>query len=107
MSQPVPPIETDNSLVLAYMPFEQDNDHSWSLVLRQALAMVGMGILLGIVLSLVAGWWLSSELYGVSPGDPLTLIGAPLFLCGVAIVATLLPARRAARVDPLIALRAE
>ena len=48
MSQPVPPIETDNSLVQAYMPFEQDNDHSWSLVLRQVLAMVGMGILLGV-----------------------------------------------------------
>jgi len=51
--------------------------------------------------------WPSAELFGVSPADPLTLIGAPLFLCAVAIVATLLPARRAARIDPLIALRSE
>ena len=77
------------------------------MVLRQALSMVGVGILFGVVLSFVAGRWLSSELYGVSTADPLALIGAPLFLCAVAIVSTLLPARRAARVDPLIALRAE
>jgi putative ABC transport system permease protein len=77
------------------------------MVLRQSLLMVGAGILIGMALALLAGRWLSSELYGVGPADPLTLIGAPLFLCAVAIIATLLPARRAARVDPLIALRAE
>jgi putative ABC transport system permease protein len=77
------------------------------MVLRQSLLMVGAGILIGMALALLAGRWLSSELYGVGPADPLTLIGAPLFLCAVAVIATLLPARRAARVDPLIALRAE
>jgi ABC-type antimicrobial peptide transport system permease subunit len=77
------------------------------MVLRQALAMVGVGILLGVVLSFLASRWLSSELYGVGTTDPITLVGAPLFLLVVAIVATLLPARRAARVDPLIALRSE
>jgi putative ABC transport system permease protein len=77
------------------------------MVVRQALAMVGVGILLGVVLAFLASRWLAAELYGVSPVDPLTLIGAPLFLCVIALVATLLPARRAARVDPLIALRSE
>jgi putative ABC transport system permease protein len=77
------------------------------MVLRQSLGMVGIGILIGVGLAFLASRWLSAELYGIGPADPLTLLAAPIFLCVVAIVATLLPARRAARVDPLIALRAE
>jgi ABC-type lipoprotein release transport system permease subunit len=51
--------------------------------------------------------YLSSLLFGVEPDDPVSFAAAATFLVGVAIIATLLPAWRAARVDPMIALRSE
>ena len=69
------------------------------------IAVVGAGI--GGVAALVGGRILSSLLYGVSPRDPLVLLGAALILIAVAAVASYLPARRAAKVDPTVALRHE
>ncbi len=76
--------------------------------------VVGRGARLalpGIALGLLATWGLSgalrSALYGVPATDPLSFAGGALFLTGVALLASYLPARRAARVDPVIALRAE
>ncbi len=67
------------------------------------LAVTGLGV------GLAAAWALSqfvkNLLFGVSPGDPVTLIVASLGLLGVAVLAAYVPARRAARVDPMIALR--
>jgi hypothetical protein len=69
------------------------------------LASIGSGI--GTVLALAITRLLSNFLYGVSPFDAFTFAGAPLLLAVVTILASWLPARRAARVDPMVALRAE
>ncbi len=75
------------------------------LVLRQGLAPVAVGMALGAVASLGTGFALSSVLFGVGPADPLSLAGASAALALAAIAACYVPARRASRVDPLIALR--
>jgi ABC-type antimicrobial peptide transport system permease subunit len=79
---------------------------SW-LVLREVLVVIGVGI----ALALPAIWALTrlvkSQLYEVAPMDPVAIIGAMAILTLVAITAGFLPARRAAHVDPVVALRAE
>jgi predicted permease len=75
------------------------------LVLRQALVLVAIGVAVGALGALAVARLLASFLYGVSAADPLTFAAAILLLAAVALVATLLPARRATRVDPMIALR--
>jgi ABC-type antimicrobial peptide transport system permease subunit len=75
------------------------------LVLRQGLKLAGSGILAGVVVALALTRLLSSLLFGVSPTDPVTFATAPLLLLGVATLASWIPARRAARIDPLLALR--
>jgi ABC-type antimicrobial peptide transport system permease subunit len=65
------------------------------------------GLLLGGALAWLGGRALRGLLYQVSPTDPVTLAGAALFLLAVSAVAAWLPARRATRVDPMEALRAE
>ncbi|HEX5727660.1 MAG TPA: ABC transporter permease [Longimicrobiaceae bacterium] len=77
------------------------------LVLGESLRTVAVGGAVGIALALLAGVVVRGLLYGVSPADPAVLLGTPLLLGAVALLASWLPARRAARVDPMIALRAE
>ena len=77
------------------------------LVVGQGMRLVGLGLLLG-----VTGAWglsrvLASQLYGVNPRDPVTYVTVALLLGGVALAASYLPARRAARVDPMSSLRSE
>ena len=69
--------------------------------------MLVIGILAGAVLSLVAGRAASSLLFGLKPYDPLTLAAAGVLLAVIAALASFLPARRASRLDPLVALRYE
>jgi putative ABC transport system permease protein len=74
-------------------------------VVADSLRNAGMGVALGAVLALVAGRLVQSLLVGVSPSDPLTLAIVVITLLAVSVAAALLPARRAARVDPVEALR--
>jgi putative ABC transport system permease protein len=76
-------------------------------VVGQGLKLAFLGIAIGLAMALSLTRVLSSYLYGIAPRDPLTLLVAALLLAGVALVACYLPARRAAKVDPMIALRYE
>jgi len=76
-------------------------------VLRQGLGMIAIGIGAGLVGSLALSRVLSQMLYEVRANDPVTLIGVALVLSAVALLACWIPARRAARVDPLVLLRYE
>ena len=79
----------------------------YRLVLSQGSKLAALGIVVGLALALAVTRLLSSFLYGVSPFDPVTFIGVPVLLTLVALLACWLPARRATRVDPIVALRAE
>lgn len=75
------------------------------LVLRQGLAMTGAGLALGLGMAAVGAQWLSTLLYGITPFDRATFVVAPLVVLVIAAIACFVPARRAARIDPLRALR--
>lgn len=77
------------------------------LMLRQGLLLGLTGTLLGVALALAVSRFLAAFLYGVSPFDPLTFIAFSTILLGAALLAAAIPALRAARVDPLVALHAE
>jgi putative ABC transport system permease protein len=77
------------------------------LILRQGLALTLLGTGIGLLAALGLSRLLGSELFGVKPTDPLTLAGVALLLLAVAFGASYVPARRAAKVDPMVALRYE
>ena len=77
------------------------------MVLRQGLGLAIAGAAVGLVCALIVSHLMAGLLYGVRPTDPLTFAGVALLLIGVALLACYIPARRAIRVDPLVALRYE
>ena len=77
------------------------------LVLQQGMKLAGLGILIGLAGAFVVTHFIRSLLFGVAPTDPLTFAVIPVLLATVALLACWLPARRAANVDPMEALRCE
>jgi ABC-type antimicrobial peptide transport system permease subunit len=74
---------------------------------RQGLLLAGCGVLCGLAVAMGVTRLLSSLLYHVSPLDPITYASACVALCGAAVLASYIPSRRTASVDPVEALRAE
>src|SRR5271157_648197 len=77
------------------------------MVLHEATTLVALGIVIGVPAALAASRLIATLLYGLKSTDPLTIISATAVLAGVALLAGYLPARRASRVDPMVALRYE
>jgi len=77
------------------------------MVIAQAMTLTGVGIAIGLASALGLTRFLASLLYGVAPTDASTLTITAVMLCLVALLASWIPARRATRVDPMIALRDE
>jgi ABC-type antimicrobial peptide transport system permease subunit len=84
----------------------QPRDVTWS-VLREAIVLAGMGIALGIPMALVLAAILDSIVFGIAAYDPTTMLASALVLVTVSAAAAWIPARRAARIDPMVALRQE
>ena len=77
------------------------------MIVGKGLRLAGAGVAVGVVAALALTRVMQGVLYGVTPTDPLTFAGVAVALLGVAAIASWIPARRATRVDPLVALRAE
>jgi ABC-type antimicrobial peptide transport system permease subunit len=77
------------------------------MILQEAAGLLGVGLAVGTLLALIAGLAASTFLYGLRPSDPFTFVLAGISLSAVAIAASILPARRASKLDPMQALREE
>jgi len=77
------------------------------MVLRESMTLVAIGVVLGGIGALAASSLVERTLYGVPPRDAVTMVTAIVVMTMVGVVAAYLPARRASRVDPMIALRYE
>jgi predicted permease len=100
-------VEQRTSEIGIRMALGADRSLVVAMVLRSAFWQVGIGLLLGIPAALGAGRLITDQLYGVKPWDPMMLAGATLCLGLAALIAASIPARRAANLDPVEALRAE
>jgi ABC-type antimicrobial peptide transport system permease subunit len=78
-----------------------------ALVVRQALVIVSSGVAIGLAGALIVARLMESLLFGIGATDPLTFASVPALLALVALVASYVPARRASRIDPMLALRHE
>jgi ABC-type antimicrobial peptide transport system permease subunit len=84
----------------------QSNGVLW-LVLKESLTLLGIGIVLGVPAALAATRLLQSQLFGIGSSDPLTVLAAVLIVAGTTVIAGYFPARRATKIDPMVALRYE
>jgi predicted permease len=100
-------VEQRTSEIGVRMALGADRASVTALVLRGAFWQVGIGLAIGIPAAIGAGYLMSSQLFGVTPWNPLLLAGATLLLGLAALVAAVIPALRAARTNPMQALRSE
>jgi ABC-type antimicrobial peptide transport system permease subunit len=77
------------------------------MVLRESIILLGIGTAVGTVFALAGGSVASTQLYGLQPRDPLTLGASILCLAVIVLIASFMPAHRAATVDPMVVLREE
>jgi predicted permease len=77
------------------------------MVIREMLAWVAAGVLVGAIAAVFASRYVEGQLFGVAPGDPLAILTGVLLLLAIGAIAGFLPARRASRIDPVVALRCE
>ena len=84
-----------------------DRSNILRMVLRQGLGLALTGAAVGLVFALLVSHLVAGLLYGVKPTDPLTFVGVAILLMAVALLACYIPARRAMRVDPMVALHYE
>ena len=89
------------------MALGAESDDVLKLVVSMGLRLVGLGAVIGVVASLLLAGAIKSQLWGVSAHDPITVVAVTALLLVTGVVACWIPARRAARVDPLVALRYE
>src|SRR5580692_8339849 len=89
------------------MTLGADGRDVMNLLLRQSMRPVLLGGAIGIVASAGVSWVLSSMLFGISARDPIAFVFVPVFLVGIALLASYVPTRRATRVNPVVALRYE
>ena len=89
------------------MALGADPESVLRMVMRRGLWLALSGIAAGVAIAMAAAPQLAPLLYRVSPADPVSIAGAALFLMVVAVIASLIPALRATRIDPIIALRQE
>ncbi|HTU45623.1 MAG TPA: ABC transporter permease [Bryobacteraceae bacterium] len=100
-------VEQRTSEIGLRMALGADRGGVVSMVLRGAFSQVGIGLALGIPSAIVAGRLMTRQLFGVKPRDPTMLMLATLLLCSAALLASVIPASRAAAVEPMVALRNE
>ena len=89
------------------MALGADQPDVLKLILKQGMRPVGFGILTGLAMAFGATRFLASLLYGVKATDPLSFILVALVLTAIALISTYIPAKRAMKLDPLVALRQE
>ena len=89
------------------MALGAERPHVLRMIIRQGMALVLAGLAVGVPAAFLAARFMSSLLFGVGPRDAISFVGATALLLAVALVACYLPARRATRVDPMVALRWE
>jgi putative ABC transport system permease protein len=100
-------VEQRNKEVGIRMALGAQESSVLNLVLRRGMVLAATGALVGLILSLATTRSLASVLYGVKTFDPATFVVAPVLLVAVALLASYIPARRAASVDPVTVLNAE
>jgi ABC-type antimicrobial peptide transport system permease subunit len=89
------------------MSLGADRGNVLAMMLWSAMSPISVGLVVGVVVALANGSVIASQLYGVKSYDPLVMLGAVLVLLFSAVLAAIVPARRAASIDPIRALRTE